>query len=336
MPLRTLLYFSGSMPNPERQLPLIITPEDRRTATLDGLIAYYRANTESISTRLHRHGALLFRGFEVSADSGFASVIERIGTKFLRYAGGNSPRTRVAGNIYTSTEYPPDQFIPMHNELSYCRSWPRRVFFCCAAEPRKGGQTPLLDSRLLLRDLPRDLVIDFRSRKIRYNRNLHSGAGFGRSWQETFETADYGQAEELAALLGAHTQWNPDGSLSLSSVLPATTIHPVTREEVWFNQADQFHPSTIRTQGARGIEMYEALKDAYVGREDKLPQNVVFGDGSPIPDEYLDTIRRASSNNMLLFDWKRGDLLMVDNVLTAHGRMPFSGERQILVSMTAD
>jgi alpha-ketoglutarate-dependent taurine dioxygenase len=33
------------------------------------------------------------------------------------------------------------------------------------------------------------------------------------------------------------------------------------------------------------------------------------------------------------FAWQKGDLLMVDNMLVAHGRAPFTGPRRILVAM---
>jgi alpha-ketoglutarate-dependent taurine dioxygenase len=32
--------------------------------------------------------------------------------------------------------------------------------------------------------------------------------------------------------------------------------------------------------------------------------------------------------------WEAGDLLMLDNLLAAHGRRPFSGERRIAVAMS--
>ncbi|NJM52790.1 MAG: TauD/TfdA family dioxygenase [Blastocatellia bacterium] len=31
---------------------------------------------------------------------------------------------------------------------------------------------------------------------------------------------------------------------------------------------------------------------------------------------------------------EKGDILILDNILTAHGRMPFSGQRKIMLAMT--
>jgi len=33
-------------------------------------------------------------------------------------------------------------------------------------------------------------------------------------------------------------------------------------------------------------------------------------------------------------DWRTGDVLLVDNVLLAHGRRPFTGDRRVLVAMS--
>jgi alpha-ketoglutarate-dependent taurine dioxygenase len=316
--------------NQEHGLPLEIRPKPGlTTAGPEAFLHLWRTERELLDTQLYRYGALLFRGFEISDQSAFQAVIAQLKERLLDYVDGNSPRTRVGGGVYTSTEYPPEYFISMHNELSYSAQWPARLVFCCVGEPDQGGQTPLVDSRSLLRNLPQEIVNDFRRKGVRYIRNLHGGKGFGPSWQATFESTDRKFVEDYARTSGMEAQWNLDGSLSLSSVRPTTARHPVTEEEVWFNQVDQFHPST------HPESVYKSLIALYRGREDKLPQYATFADATPIPLEYLETIRNVTRNQLILFNWRRGDLLMIDNMLTAHGRMPFSGPRRILVAMTA-
>ena len=34
-----------------------------------------------------------------------------------------------------------------------------------------------------------------------------------------------------------------------------------------------------------------------------------------------------------MFDWCKGDTLLVDNILTGHGRMPYKGPRRIYVAL---
>ena len=315
--------------------PLLIewSAPSERGSELEGvnaLLDLWTSERTWIDTELRRYGAILFRGFDVSGQAQFQHLMTRSSPSLVNYVDGNSPRTKVDEGLYTSTEYPPEFFISLHNELSYSSQWPARVFFCCVTPPGAGGETALVDSRVLLHSLPDNLVEEFRSKQVRYIRNLHGGKGFGPSWQKTFETTDRGAVEAYAKKAGMQLDWLPDGSVRLTNVRPATTLHPVTREEVWFNQADQFHPST------HPASIYESMAAIYKGREDLLPQNATFGDGSPIPLEYLTTIRAVTSNHLVAFTWKQGDLLMVDNTLVAHGRMPFKGPRKILVSMTSE
>lgn len=68
--------------------------------------------------------------------------------------------------------------------------------------------------------------------------------------------------------------------------------------------------------------------------EQGLPRNAYYGDGSPIEAEVLDTIRAAYREETRAFAWERGDVLMLDNFISVHGREPYTGERKVLVAMT--
>lgn len=317
--------------NTRSSLPNVVSrpPEWADGTGTDALLRLWERDREELEAEMHLAGALLFRGFDISETDHFQAVMAQMKSSLLDYIDGNSPRTKVGGGVYTSTEYPPDYFISLHNELSYSSSWPKRLFFCCIVEPAEGGETPLIDSRTLLNVLPTEIVEAFRAKQIKYIRNLHSGNGFGPSWQKTFATEDPREAERYANASGMNSQWLTDGILRLWTTRPATTHHPVTGEEVWFNQADQFHPTT------HPEPIYKAMRDVYKNRIEWLPQNATFGDDSPIPEEWLQTIRQVTRENLTTFPWQRGDLLMVDNVLAAHGRMPFKGPRKILVAMTS-
>jgi alpha-ketoglutarate-dependent taurine dioxygenase len=230
--------------------------------------------------------------------------------------------------VYTSTEYPPEFAISLHNELSYSSRWPARVFFCCLTPAPHGGETPLADSRRILQRLPAAVRDTFVKRGVKYLRNLHGGRGFGPSWQATFESDRRDDVEAFCRATDTDARWNDAGSLTVTQIRPATRVHPATGEEVWFNQADQFHPST------HPKAVYDAILALYGGREDLMPQTATFGDGTPIDVAMLDEVRRAAEAEMRLFPWQRGDLLMVDNMLVCHGRRPFTPPRKVLVSMT--
>jgi len=307
-------------------LPLIVM---NNAADDPGALAeWYDRQREELEESLLVHGALLFRGFGIRSQPLLERAVEALGGEALRYVDGNSPREKLGGGVYTSTEYPAEFFISLHNELSYSPRWPGRLFFCCVTAPREGGETPLADSRAILRRLPAEVRDAFVSKGIRYIRTIHGGHGFGRSWQQTFETEDRAEVEAFCRETGSEFRWNGDGSLTVIQTRPATATHPITGEELWFNQADQFHPST------HPPAIHDSIVALYQGREELMPQNATFGDGTPIDTAMLDEVRRTVAAEMRLFRWQEGDLLMIDNMLVCHGRRPFKGPRKILVSMT--
>jgi alpha-ketoglutarate-dependent taurine dioxygenase len=291
-------------------------------------ISWYRKREAELEELLLVHGALLFRGFGIDSREALETAVRGIGGTALDYVDGNSPRQKLGSGVYTSTDYPPEFFISLHNELSYSNRWPARLFFCCVTAPGEGGETPLADSRAILERLPPQVRDAFVERKVKYIRNLHGGNGFGPSWQKTFETGDRAGVEEFFRGTGTIPRWNDDGSLTVTQIRPAVAVHPVTGETVWFNQADQFHPSTHPKL------IYDSIMALYEGREDMIPQTAFFGDGTPIETAMLDEVRRTVSEEIQLFPWQQGDLLLIDNMLVAHGRRPFKPPRKILVSMT--
>ncbi|WP_245881737.1 TauD/TfdA family dioxygenase [Streptomyces milbemycinicus] len=272
---------------------------------------------------LVKEKALVFRGFGITAES-YDEVTTALLPRRLAYIHGNSPRTKVGQNVYTSTEYPPEFTISMHNEMSYAHTWPSRLLFFCEQAPTSGGATPVVDGQLWLESIDPEIRDAFAG-GVRYIQNLHDGYGLGKSWQATFETEDPAEVEAFLDKAGADWKWKGDGTLWISQLRPATTQHPVTDTEVWFNQADQFH---IAGLGDDAREMAELLS------EDEMPQAVTFADGSPIPAEYITHIQETGLRLAVDVDWQAGSLLLIDNVLVGHGRRPFAGPRRVLVAMS--
>ncbi|MET7732917.1 TauD/TfdA family dioxygenase [Streptomyces sp. NPDC005402] len=278
---------------------------------------------DRLTELLTEHKALVFRGFGVTPDS-IEPVLDRLLPNRLPYVHGNSPRTRVRGNLYTSTEYPQRFTISMHNELNYARKWPARLAFYCEKAAESGGATPVVDGESWLRSLDAEVREAFAG-GIRYVQNLHDGYGLGKSWQDTFETDDRAEVERFLTASEAEWEWGPDG-IRVVQHRRATTTHPVTGAEVWFNQADQWHPAGLGDETSK--ELYDILAP------EEFPQYVTFADGTPIPDGYITQIRDRGLELAVDVDWRFGDVLVIDNVLTGHGRRPFEGTRRILVAMS--
>lgn len=286
-----------------------------------------RAENATIEALLERRGALLFRGFGIDDAAALAELLAGLGVEPLAYVGGNTPRSIRRDAIYSATEYSAAQRISLHNELSYSQAWPAWLFFCCATPPVRGGATTLADGRRVLAALEPRTVDAFRTRGVRYVRNLHGGRGLGRSWQATFETDERAKVEQACAAAGSELEWQADGSVRIVHRGPGVITHPRLGVEVWFNQAEQFHPTSLPD------EVAQFLLDDYAGREHELPQWACFGDGEPIPVAMLAEVRAALERETLAPGWQRGDLMLIDNILALHGREPYTGERDILVAM---
>ncbi|MER5356156.1 TauD/TfdA family dioxygenase [Kitasatospora sp. NPDC002551] len=304
--------------------PLEVTPAQAgAAATPQGLVGHLRGIAD-LAALLCRHKAVVFRGFGVTREE-LDEVMDLLLPNRLAYVHGNSPRTKVGENVYTSTEYPPEYTISMHNEMSYAHQWPARLLFFCDREPETGGATPVVDGVRWLAALGPEIRERFAA-GVRYSQNLHGGRGLGKSWQETFETDAREEVEAFLKGAEASWEWRADGGLRVTQLRPATARHPVTGDEVWFNQADQWHAAGL------GDETAAAL--AQIMPEEDLPQSVTFADGSPIPAEYVTLIRDRGLDSAVDVDWHTGDLLLIDNMLVGHGRRPFTGPRRVLVAMS--
>ncbi len=277
-----------------------------------------------IDRNLLEHGAILFRGLTKGNASSFNNFAASFGHDLLAYEFASTPRTHIEKGVYSSTEYPRHQWIPQHNEQSYTLSWPLKIWFYCDVRPDQGGETPIANSREVYRRLDPTLRARFSRKGLMYVRNY--GNGLDVPWQKVFQTSDKRAVEDYCSSHRISWEWREDGELRTWQVCQSEARHPMTGEPVWFNQAHLFHISGLDPSTR------DALLDA-VGEAD-LPRHVYYGDGTQIEDGILDEIRAVYDEVMLSFPWEEGDILLLDNMLSSHGRAPFEGKRRILVAMT--
>jgi len=305
--------FEGQM------LPWLVEPS---VPDLD-LPTWLRNNRALVNERLAEHGGLLFRGFEVGGTERFEDCVKALSGSLLEYEYRSTPRTRVAGSIYTSTEYPATRSIPLHNEMSYARAWPLKIWFYAVTPAAGGGQTPIANSHRVLSRIPKQVRDKFEQLQVMYVRNY--GHGVDLPWQEVFQTTEPGDVERLCGNVGMAFEWKSGDRLTTRQVCQAVATHPATGESLWFNQAHLFHVTSLD----------EASRELLLQRfgEAELPRNAYYGDGSPIETSALDEIREAYHQEEVVFNWQTGDLLLLDNMRAAHGRRPFTGPRRLLAGM---
>lgn len=311
--IKTELLESGS------SLPLVIKPAVKDLS----LMAWGRTNREYIERQVLKHGAVLFRDFALDSVADFEGSVRAISGEIMSYHERSSPRHEVSERIYTSTDYPADQSIFPHNEHSYCKSLPLRLYFFCVTPAEERGETPIGDCRKIFRRIDPVIRERFIEKKWMYLRNF--GDGFGLPWQTVFQTSDKSVIEDYCRENDIKVEWKPGDRLRTSQVRPVAAVHPRTKEMVWFNHATFFHITTLEPK------LCDTLMEEF--GEGNLPNNTYYGDGSPIEPDVLDHLRDAYLKEMVSFRWQKGDLLVLDNMLTAHSRAPYAGARKILFAM---
>lgn len=285
------------------------------------LSSWISENLNKFETSLLKYGAILFRDFGINTVEKFQDLMSIFPNDLLEYKMRSSPRHSLIKNVYVSTTYPADQSINMHSESSYAPAHPSRIVFCCITPATTGGETPIADNRLILKYLSGDTKQKFKKKGVQYRRNLN---GFlGLTWQEVFQTDDKEEVMAECERSGMKYEWKDEDGLLLTWTKDAIWNHPKTNQETWFNHGLFFNKYMLDESVLSSVET-----DA------DLPNDTYFGDGTPISKSEIEEVRLAYEKATISYPWQQGDVLFLDNMLFSHGRNPYSGERQIIVSIS--
>ncbi|HEX4249493.1 MAG TPA: TauD/TfdA family dioxygenase [Pseudonocardia sp.] len=308
-------------PRPRPGTPPIVSAEPAGDAS--GWLAGHR---DALRGAVTRYGSVLVRGLALADVAGVASVAARLGGLMAEHEAF-APRTPYPGGVYSSTTWPANQPMCMHHELSYAHEFPALMLFACLTAPTEGGATGVADASAVLEALPPALVERFEREGWVLTRGYNEEVG--ASWADSFGT-DEGATGRAAVERYCHAngivfEWQPDGGLRTRQRRRAVVRHPVTGRRCWFNQVAFLNEWTL------DADVREYLIDDY--GPDGLPFNTRFGNGDPIDARTVALIDEVYQAHTLREPWQAGDLLLVDNIGTAHSREAFTGPREVLVGM---
>jgi alpha-ketoglutarate-dependent taurine dioxygenase len=304
--------------DPEQLLPLLMEPATDQVDLAD----WAHNNRAYIAQKLHTHGGILFRGFNLKTPQDFERVAAGI-YKEIYSEYGDLPRESAGGRIYTSTPYPEDKRILYHNESSHMNRWATRISFFCVIAAKEGGCSPVVDCRRVYQQLDPAVRSKFEDKGLMYVRNFSDGLDV--SWQHFFQTDDPAVVEEACSRQGFICEWVSDDQLRVKQVCRGVLRHPVTGEMSFFNQVQLHHVHCLDP------DVRSSLLSIYK-RED-LPRHVYYGDGSEITDSEMDHVGEVYEKNAVRFTWREGDMVSLDNMLAAHARDAFVGPRKIVVAL---
>ncbi|GLY65520.1 protein AmbD [Amycolatopsis taiwanensis] len=281
------------------------------------------AHAQALHAAVAQHGALLLRGLGLSNPDEVAAVFRGLAGRLMPEREPFASRRVYGEGIYSSAKWPANQPMCMHHELSYTLEFPGLMLFACLAAPTTGGATGVSSSPAVLRALPAELTERFEREGWVLTRSFNEE--IGASVAEAFGTDDRAGVESYCRANAIEFDWQPDGELRTRQRRSAVVRHPATGERCWFNQIAFLNEWTMEP------EVHEYLVDSY-GAEG-LPFNTRFGNGDRIPAEVVDLLNDVYENHTEREPWQVGDLMLVDNIRTAHSREPYQGSREVLVGM---
>ena len=347
---------SGKNDQTDESFPLVVSPKQDKSLTF--LTQFLKNNKEWVNEQMLEYGAVLFRGFDIENAANVETAIRAVEPNLHNTYRGTSPRNAQPGSdfVFSAAEVPSHFPIAQHLEMSFLPAPPKKLFFSALKAPNAvGGETALADFRQVYRDIPKTLRDKLATKKLRYTRTHHKkGARFThdvasmQSWQDLFDTSDKTEVERKARDENMPMRWegrNKDIFVSEFMSEPFQ-LHPVSREPVWFNHAQVFHWTTYpaelffawrRTKEWRflvraiALSIKSVIQYGLLGK--KMALNVDYGDGTPISVQEMRQIRKAVHKNMVFIRWEKGDLVLIDNFSTSHGRQPtYDSGRKVVVA----
>jgi alpha-ketoglutarate-dependent taurine dioxygenase len=269
------------------------------------------------------YGAVLVRGLGLRDPAQTADVFRLLAAGLMTEKEAFAPRQSYGDGVYSSTKWPANQQMCMHHELSYTLEFPGMMMFACLTAPAAGGATAVADAPTVLDALPPGLVARFEQEGWMLVRNYNDE--IGASYADAFGTDDRAAVEAYCQANAIEFEWQPDGGLRTRQRRFAVVRHPVTGQRCWFNQVAFLNEWTLDP------DVREFLVDTY--GPDGLPFTTRYGNGEPIGEDVVALLNDVYARHTLREPWQPGDLLLVDNVRSAHSREPFTGDREVLVGL---
>jgi alpha-ketoglutarate-dependent taurine dioxygenase len=278
---------------------------------------------DALRAAVAEHGSVTVRGLDLRSATEITAVFRQLATGLMIEREAFASRRIYSDGVYSSATWPANQPMCMHHELSYTLEFPGLMLFACLNAPTRGGATAVADSRAVLNALPTDLVDRFERDGWMLTRSYNDE--IGASVAEAFGTDDRGAVESYCHANAIGFEWQPDGGLRTWQRRSAVVHHPLTGQRCWFNQIAFLNEWTIDPEVREYlVEMYGA---------DGLPFNTRFGNGDPIGEDVVELLNQVYVDNTVREPWQAGDLMLVDNIRTAHSREAYEGPREILVGM---
>ncbi|PRC94351.1 TauD/TfdA family dioxygenase [Solimicrobium silvestre] len=306
----------------------LIEPSNSREATLDYLLNYINSDRQKFRLELEQSGTLLFRNFQINTVEQFDRFTQTVLSSRVRYRGGDARRTLTTDYVYTSNDTSGEKYISVHNEMGYSRAHPEILIFYCKKADMIGGETLLTDGRKIAERLSPAAALAFALTEVTYIQNLPAQSNgapeWPKTWAQTFESNNPDEVSRLLDKRGARFWWTPEMSLHIEETLPSVVAGAYTGVNALFCQADRWHASQ-HDDGTRQEILAINGSDRY--------HHCIFANGKEMNPDHLRELGKIKKELAIGHQWQSGDVLLIDNSMTLHGRTPYRGLRELFVAM---
>ncbi|TPX16097.1 uncharacterized protein E0L32_004092 [Thyridium curvatum] len=335
-------------PHPKNSvIPLALRPVTHEDAQveLDSVVATIKAlqvQDGELTKKLARHGTLLFRDLPIRDAHDFSKFAHAFGYRPHEIIGIVVDRPLLAPNVAPANEAPKEVLIYNHNESPQVPHAPEYIFFYSHAAPEKGGETPISSSLELFhraqQEIP-ELIAELAEKGVlsrvtyKFDKQYAGGSTLRQAFGKEIQDGDDEgtrrakiEAQIARYGRGKHTTWEwTDDGIILTHRLPAIRTQAGTNLPTLFTGLAAYYKT---------VQVQDASSDVQKARQ-KVTQQL-YGDGTPIPEEYLAHLARITDEIRVLHRWQRGDVLVYDNTIAQHGREPWVGQqsdRVVLASL---
>ena len=315
------------------QPPLFIEARPGAFAGIEDAVAWVARHRAALDRLIERHGGIVLRGFPIATSEDFGAISGRFPQFTGGYQGGAAARRPVAKGVYEATQRTGDQPIPIHQEMFYLRDYPPRLAFFARKVAERGGETLIADMRAITAALPAAIRAKLETHGIRNVRNFAAKTGNTeetrlmdkRGWDFAFYTDSVDEVNAICARRHMRPHWHDDGSLTVFNQEEAFVTHPSTGERVYRSglHIAHFYRGSYDNTGAA----------AELRATQKFPSGAFLGDGSELPPAEDAELCALVDRFTYQWPWHNGDVMILDNLLTGHGRNPFEGTRATEVAL---
>jgi alpha-ketoglutarate-dependent taurine dioxygenase len=292
---------------------------------------------EDILRCLDISGGVLIRGTPLTDLGHFKEAVLTLDKNVMEYTGAKVRRNLCDNIVYSPTSTPARRINFLHHEMAYQKVIPSRLAFMCATPAPQGGESLLADSRELYKKIPPQIRQEMETRGLLFQRVFANRTrwqnylsqksdlfALAPSWQGNWNTDDAEEAHHKAEAQGLSVRWTKEKHMVLACQISPVRQHPQTGESLWVNNAHlfQLHKKVF------GKRLYYLFKTFFALTG--IPMTTCyFGDGQPIPADYVSEILDATFAVQKTLPLRRGDLIFINNITVAHGRLPFRGPRRL-------